>query len=358
MNKGFFGSLDALLITDPSNIRYLTGFTGVSPNEREAYVLLMHGKTILFTGRLYTETARRLTRAKRLTFTEISREHPLTEALIALTNDEHISKLGFEDRHLTVAELSKLKQTLPHVKLIPTGNKIENLRMIKRADEIINIRKAAALTDECFTHVLKRIRPGVSENSLVWEIERFFREHGADNAFSPIVAFGPHTSQPHYYNAPDTQTLLQKNDIVLLDFGARVNGYCADMTRMAMTGTPKPEWITAYNAVFSANEKALSLLRDGERNGATLDAAAREVIAEANLPVYPHSLGHAAGLDIHEAPRLTVHHAETLMPYMTVTVEPGTYMEGSYGIRIEDLILIQDGAIDVLSASSKELPVL
>jgi len=358
MNKGFFGSLGAILITDPSNVRYLTGFMGVSPHEREAYVLLTHDKIVLFTSRLYTEIARRLTQAKRLTFTEISREHPLSKALITITTDDHISKLGFEDRHLTVAELSNLKQTLPHVRLIPTGKKIENLRMIKRADEVINIRKAAALTDACFTHIRQFIRPGVSENTLAWEIEQFFRANGAGNAFSPIIAFGPHTSQPHYYNAPDTQSLLQKNDIILLDFGARVNGYCADMTRMAFIGTPKPEWIKAYNAVLSANEKALSLLRDGERSGTTLDAAAREVIAEANLPVYPHSLGHSVGLDIHEAPRLTVHHAETLLPYMTVTIEPGAYVEGSYGIRIEDLVLIKDGSVDVLSASSKQLLVL
>lgn len=358
MHKGFFGSLDGILITDPSNIRYLTGFIGVAPEEREAYVLLTHNKITLFASRLYSEAARRLTNAKRLTFVELSRDHPLSGSLTAITNEDNIKKLGFEEANLTVAEFNKLRQSLPDVRLIPTREKIEQVRMIKRQDEITLIRQAAALTDACLTQLRQKIHPGISENTLAMAIDQFFRQNGAGNAFSAIVAFGSHTSQPHYNNMPSQEFLLEKNDIILIDMGARIEGYCADMTRMLFVGKPKQEWITAYEAVLSANEKALELLADGERNGATLDAAAREVIAEAGFPVYPHSLGHAVGLNIHEAPRLTVQNAEILKPYMAITIEPGIYVEGAFGIRIEDLILVKENGIEVLSMSSKQPHVL
>ncbi len=358
MNKGFFGSLSGILITNPTNIRYLTGFIGAAPEEREAYVLLTPTKTILFTNRLYSETARALTQAKRLEFIEISTDYPLSSVLTALTKEEHIVRLGFEDASLTVAEFTKLKQSLPQVKLVPTRERIEKLRMIKRQDEILHIRTAATLTDACFTMLIQKIHPGISENAIAMEIEQFFRQKGAGLAFSPIVAFGSNTSQPHYYNAPGHNILLQPTDIILMDFGARIEGYCADMTRVVFLGTPKPEWIKAYEAVLAANNKAIDLLQSGERNGATLDAAAREVIAEAGLPVYPHSLGHAVGLDIHEAPRLTVQKEELLEPYMVVTVEPAAYIEGSYGIRIEDLVLIGQNNTEILSKSQKEIIII
>lgn len=355
MHKGFFGSLDGILITDPSNIRYLTGFIGVTPEEREAYVLLTHNKITLFTSRLYSETARRLTNAKRLTFVELSREHPLSGSLTAITDEDHIKKLGFEETNLTVAEFNKLRQSLPDVRLVPTREKIEQVRMIKRQDEITLIRRAAALTDACLTQLTQKIHAGISENAVAMEIAQFFRQNGADNAFSPIVAFGSHTSQPHYANTPNQEFVLEKNDIILIDMGARVDGYCADMTRMLFMGTPKKEWITAYETVLAANEKALELLANGQRNGATLDAAAREIIAKAGFPMYPHSLGHAVGLDIHEAPRLTVHAEEILAPYMAVTIEPGVYIDGTYGIRIEDLVVVTDNGIEILSKSSKKI---
>ncbi len=356
MNKGFFGSLNGILITNPTNIRYLTGFSGVAPEEREAYVLITHDKTMLFTGSLYSEVARQITQAKRLSFVEISKEYPLSAALTDITTQEHIVRLGFEEHNLTVSEYTKYKQVLPLVKLIPTHDRIEVLRMIKRKDEIDNIKLAAQFTDKCFTFLMHRIRPGTTESRLAAEIEGFFRYHGAENAFRPIVAFNAHSSQPHYHTL-DTAP-LRRGSLILLDFGARVNGYCADMTRVIFFGAPQKEWIHTYETVLAANNKALELLRDGQRNGATLDAAAREVIAEAGLPVYPHSLGHAVGLDIHEAPRLTVQKEALLQPYMVVTIEPGVYIEGSYGIRIEDLVLIENDRIDVLSGSLKNALIL
>ncbi len=393
MNPSVLDRIDGLFITDPINIRYLTGFTGVAPEEREAFCLLTQNQIFLFTNGLYLESAKNLKShipniGKNLEIIEISREHPISKELSrvipgltrlvrlgsarlaeskrarnpsSLKNGSRIGvrddafRLGFEDTNLTVAELTKLKET-QSVSLVPTRDRIENLRMIKTADEIANIKLAANVTDLCFKFIQGRIRPGTSESRLAWDIEGFLRYRAGGIAFSPIVAFNEHSSKPHY--ADRSNNPLKKGTLILLDFGAKVNGYCADMTRILFFGTPKDEWVNSYAAVLAAHDKAIALLKEGERNGATLDAAAREVIAEANLPVYPHSLGHAVGLAIHESPRLTVRKSELLSPNMAVTVEPGVYVEGAYGIRIEDLVLIKKDKIEILSKSPKELIVV
>lgn len=345
--------MNYLFVTNPTNIRYLTGFVGV--DERDAYCLLTQRELFLFTNSLYLESVKEL-RTQNLmtkqdiTIVEISRENPISKELKRVFTEK---KLEFEEDNLTVAELRKLKETLVGVELIPTQNRIEKLRMIKRQDEINNIRLAANITDQCFSYVTKRIRPGVTEGRLAWEIESFLKMKAGDIAFSPIVAFNENSSKPHYQSRGNSP--LRKNSLILLDFGARVSGYCADMTRVVFAGKPKDEWVNAYKAVSSANQKAIDMLKDGERNGATLDAAAKKIIAETDLPVYPHSLGHAVGLDIHEAPRLTTKKSEILKPGMVVTVEPGVYVEGSYGVRLEDLVLLRDNKIDVLTKSPKEI---
>ncbi len=345
--------IDGLFITNAVNIQYISEFTGVAPEEREAYVLLAGGKKYLFTNSLYLEQAKTL---KDVEVIQISRENPLSKELLTLTSDLGIKKLGFEDDNVTVAEYTKLKETLTDVTLVPTRNHIEELRMIKRKDELENIRLAAEITDKCFKFLTKRIRPGVTESRLANEIEGIFKYHGAENAFSPIVAFNEHASQPHFQSMGNNP--LRKGSLILLDFGARVNGYCADMSRVVFVGTPKPEWKKAYETVLAANEKALDMLAAGERHGATLDAAAKEIVAEAGFPAYPHSLGHAVGLAIHEAPRLSSNKDEILKEDMVVTVEPGVYIEGNYGIRIEDLVRLTAKGAEILSKSPKAITIL
>ncbi len=328
-------SLDALLITNATNIRYLTGFVGAE--DRDAYVLLTKNKTYFFTNSLYME------QAKKLSPIQISRDYPITQAL----QDIKIETLEFEEHDLTVAEFNKFSKLFT---MIPTQGNIEKLRQIKKADELAHIKKTCVITDTCFDFIIKKLKPGATESEIAWDIETFFRKNNAQSAFSPIVAFGKNSSMPHYQ---PKNAVLKNNDIVLLDFGAKYQGYCADMTRMVFVGTPKDEWVVAYNTVLQAQNKALELLREGTRSGATLDAAAKEVIAEAGLPPYSHSLGHNVGLDIHEGPRLTVKKDETLLPGMVFSIEPGVYIEGQYGIRIEDLVLLKEDGIEVLSKSKK-----
>ncbi|MBI3956149.1 M24 family metallopeptidase, partial [Candidatus Gottesmanbacteria bacterium] len=310
---------------------------------------------------------------------EISREEPFAKKFAEVLAGLHPDmRLGFEENDLTVAEYHKIMHVHKNVMPVPTQGRVEELRMIKRKDEVKNIRRAAKIADECFECILKKIKPGVSENKIAWEIESFIRSRGVSLAFSPIVAFGRNTSQPHYNtnnkrrpfdSAQGEQNItLQKQDVVLLDFGAKVNGYCSDMTRVVFVGKPKDEWKRAYETVVNAQKKSLEYLQRShpawqgetfqERSSAKADRIAREVIAKAGFPAYPHSLGHGVGLDIHEAPRLTIKKDASLKPGMVVTVEPAIYKEGSYGIRIEDLVLLKKDGIELLSKSKKEMTIL
>ncbi|MBI3343083.1 aminopeptidase P family protein [Candidatus Gottesmanbacteria bacterium] len=397
--------IDALLVTNPTNIRYLTGFAGSVPEEREAYVLLTKTQAYLFTNVLYREEAKRLTQnpisfkrlnllgslaLQGLTLMEISREEPFSKKLAEILKRCHPAqrgdtlkrvRLGFEEHDLTVAEYHKIMHVHKNVTLSPTQNRVEELRMIKREDEIENIRAAAGLADRCFDFILGKLKPashrrgsasrgrhGVTEGEIAWEIESFIRSRGAELAFSPIVAFGKNTSQPHHNVQPQGPALsVNHPNIVILDFGAKVNGYCSDMTRVVFVGKPKEEWVKAYGTVLQAQAAALEYLasRPGlEATGGKADRLAREVIIKAGFPSYPHSLGHGVGLDIHEAPRLTVKKdpstssGQALKPGMVVTIEPAIYKEGSYGIRIEDLVLLKKDGIEILSKSHKEMIIL
>ncbi|MBI3577223.1 aminopeptidase P family protein [Candidatus Gottesmanbacteria bacterium] len=374
-----FDSLEALLITNSTNIRYLTGFVGVAPEEREAYLLLTQDAIFLFTNALYLESTKNLksqismTKQGAITVIEISRENPLAKKLATILmsvipgptrnpsylktgsrlkgrDDKYGIKLGFEETDLTVAEFGKLKDELGGIRLIPTKNRIENLRMIKREDEIENIRQAAKITDECFDFIIGKIKPGVTESEIAWEIESFFRQRGAQTAFSPIVAFGKNSSMPHYRTS---ETRLRTSDIILLDFGARVNGYCSDMTRVVFVGKPKDEWKRAYEVVLKAQTVALNNIHNNP------DKLSREVIKKAGFPPYPHSLGHGVGLAIHEQPRLSYKNPSArLRAGMVVAIEPAIYKEGRYGIRIEDLVLLKKDGVEILSKSPKKLLII
>lgn len=341
-----------ILVTNPTNIRYLAGFVGVET--RDAYLLHVGKRKYLFTNALLLESAKQL--EPDITVVEVSRENPFSKRLASLISKEKIKKVEFEETDLTVAEYNSLVKELAGVQLVPSGGKLEKLRMIKHIDEIEAIKHAALTTDQCFKYILGRIKPGVTEAELAWEIEGFLRARAGGIAFAPIVAFGTHSSQPHY-NGRDNSP-LRKGSLILLDFGARAGGYCADMTRVVFLGPPAPEWEKAYQAVYEAQDAVLELLSSGERSGRALDNAAQEALAKRGFPPYPHSLGHALGLDIHEQPRLSIKADTHLSPGMVFTVEPGVYREGQYGIRIEDLVLLKKDGTERLSKSPRRLTIV
>ncbi len=218
------------------------------------------------------------------------------------------------------------------------------------------MKRAIRITDECFSFIQTQINSDSTEAELAWYIERYFREHHAQIAFNPIVAFNTHSSIPHHVSQSDCK--LQEPSIILMDFGGKVEGYHGDMTRMLFWKKPHDEWIKAYTAVLTAQQKAIEYLDSANPNGAMADTIARECINKAGFPTYPHSLGHGVGLEIHEDPRLTMHRETVLEEQMVFSVEPGTYLPGQFGIRIEDLVLKTKTGVEVLSKSSKEIIVI
>jgi Xaa-Pro aminopeptidase len=366
-------NINALFITNPTNIRYITGFVGADPKAREAYVLILGPKAYLFTNSLYLELAKKLPTSLpsgyELVVMQLTNIEPIWTHVAAILTAGGYTKgrLGFEELDMTVAEFVALRKFLPNATAVATRNIVEDTRRKKRQDEISSIRAACTLTDSCFTFLQQILVPGVKESDIVWEISSFFHRHGAEDAFTPIVAFGAHASQPHFSPKAAQDASLQENDLVLIDFGAKVNGYCADMTRVVFIGTPKPEWKKAYKTVLAAQQEAIdeivrSINASNEAktkiaiSGGKLDTVAREVIEKGGLSPYTHSLGHAVGLDIHEGPRLTSHRDEMLESGMVFSIEPGVYVEGQFGIRIEDLVYISDTSLEILSQSPKDIP--
>lgn len=220
----------------------------------------------------------------------------------------------------------------------------------KRNDEIEHIKKAAGLTDRCFTEILPFIKPGVTEKEIANKIEAFIINNNAELAFPPIVAFGSNTSIVHHLK-PSKYVRCRKQEIILLDFGAKVNGYCSDMTRMVFVGVPKNEWMRAYTTVRHVQQTIIDKITPTPFSGASMDTLARQMIEQAGFPPYPHSLGHCLGKEIHELPRLSRKRDARITPGMVFTIEPGTYIKGDYGIRIEDTVLLTDTELTMLTTA-------
>ncbi|OGG20494.1 hypothetical protein A3D03_03485, partial [Candidatus Gottesmanbacteria bacterium RIFCSPHIGHO2_02_FULL_40_13] len=274
--------------------------------------------------------------------------------LTEIIKREKINKIGFEKDNLTVSEYESLKTKLPSF-LTPTENIVEEERLTKDNDEITKIKSAAKMTDMAFEYIKEKIKKGVSEKDLALELEFFLKKNAGDIAFPPIVAYDENAAIPHYLSSNDQR--LTTNSLILLDFGAKVEGYCADMTRVVFFGSPDNNQVKIYNTVYKAQELALKKIKSGLKT-AEIDKVAREYIKSAGFPEYPHGLGHGVGLAIHEAPRLKPESLEVLKENMVVTVEPGIYLEGNCGVRIEDLVVLTKEGCEILSKSSKDITIL
>jgi Xaa-Pro aminopeptidase len=324
--------LDALYITRPENVRYLTGF----PHPEDAQVLIAPEGAFLLTDPRYPEAERE----SRLPARVLKREE--REALF----QDLRGRVGFEAEHLPYAALERLRELSP-AEWVPTKGVIERLRLKKRPEEVARIRQAQALAERALERALALLRPGVEEREVALEIEFFLRKEGAEDvAFPPIVASGARGALPH---AGASEKRLEPGELITLDLGAKVAGYHSDMTRTVALGKPSPEMRRVYEAVQEALEVALQGLKPG-RTGKEVDALAREALGRHGLDRYfVHSLGHGVGLAVHEEPGLSPYTEEVLEPGMVVTVEPGVYLPGVGGVRIEELVLITEDGIELLS---------
>ncbi len=345
-------NLDSLFVSNQYNVSYLTGFSGLAPDEREGFFFITKSNAYLLTFPTYYGLFKNAKDG--FTILNITIAKRLKDHLLEIIYREKIKTLGFEKTNLTIAEHLSLKEKLK-VSLMDTEDIVEDLRVIKDEEELHSIKKAALITDRAFDFIKKKIKKGLTEKDIALEIEFFLKKHADGIAFSPIVAFNENAAIPHYL--PTTNYKLRTNSLILLDFGARINGYCADMTRIIFLGSPTNSQTRIYKTVLKAQSLALETLKVGVLGG-KVDKIARDYIISSGFPEYPHGLGHGVGLAIHEAPRLKKDGQDILKENMVVTVEPGIYIEGNCGVRIEDLVVMKKKGISILSRSSKELIIL
>jgi len=340
--------LDALLISQPDNVRYLSGFTGSS-----GWLLISKRNAILATDFRYVEQADR----ESPDFEIIQIKQQLRDWLPGIVTDFQWHKLGFEansisyDSHQKVNEEIKTKQV--NLELIPTTGIAEQLRSVKETEELALIKKAAELTDAVFEHAKSVIRPGIMEKEAAWEIEKIFRQEGSDGIpFEIIVASGSNSALPH---ARPTEKIIRSHEPVLIDMGARINGYCSDFTRTIFLGKPNKTFRDIYDVVLRAQTTAIQKIKSNMA-ASKADHFARSVIEQAGYgDCFGHGLGHGVGLVVHESPTINPNSPDSLTDGMVFTIEPGIYLAGQGGARIEDLVVLENGEVKVLSKGNKNL---
>ena len=333
-----------ILVTNLINVRYLTGFTGSA-----GLALFGPRHSILWVDPRYTLQAREQACGVEV----IEERRGLLKGTAAWLQKHAVRDLGYEASNLTCAQFHELRTEAGRtIRLRPAGDLIEELRVVKDRGEIEAMRSAGQVTAKVFEDLLKRVKPGVQERDLAAEIEYRMRERGAEGAaFETIVASGPRAAHPH---ARSSSKLLQEEELVILDLGAILNGYAADMTRTVFLGEPSRRVCTLYAAVLKAQREAVQSIQDGVKAG-DIDATARRVLAERGLAQhFTHSTGHGVGLEIHERPRLAKGEATRLRAGSVVTVEPGVYLEGFGGIRVEDTVLVGPEGSEILTPASLE----
>ncbi len=336
-------NLDAIILSKPENIFYFSGFRGDS-------TILLIGKNFrkLITDSRYTEQATLQTSD----FEIVEQSGGLIKKLAEEIKNSGAKNLGFEGRVLTFDEYNNLQGNLSGVEL--KSVEVDSLRQIKDAAEIANIRRACEIGDRAFAEVLNFIKAGVSEIEVAAELENFMRRFGSEKpAFDTIVASGARGSLPH---GIASDKIIGDGEFVTLDFGAKFNSYCSDMTRTICVGKASDRQREIYNAVLDAQLHGLEIIRAG-KSGREIDAAVRERLSRADLGKYfTHALGHSLGLEIHEEPRLSrFSTCESLEAGMIVTDEPGVYIAGVGGLRIEDTVLVTDAAVETLTKAPKTL---
>jgi Xaa-Pro aminopeptidase len=352
--------LDAFVVTNPENRRYLSGFTGHDSGADSAGALVITTRNvILITDGRYTEQAEHEVAGATIK----KREAALAPLVAESLTEAQASAAGFEATHLTVSLLEDFQQALadrgksgPPVSLRATRSLVERQRVIKDGLEIAAIERAIAITDETFTHIEGFLRPGMTERQIAQEIERYMVERGAEGlAFNSIVASGPNAALPH---AVPGDREIGEGEPITIDMGAKVDGYCADMTRTVCLGDPSPEMAETYELVLQAQETCEAGLRPG-LNGKQADALARDAfVAAGREDQYLHGTGHGLGLEIHENPRLSKYGEEFILaPGMAVTIEPGLYVPGVGGVRIEDTAIVTVDGIRILTSSHKRFQI-
>ncbi|HVM11898.1 MAG TPA: Xaa-Pro peptidase family protein [Actinomycetota bacterium] len=337
--------IDALLVTHLPNVRYLTGFTGSN-----GQLLIAANHAVFLTDPRYEEQARHeAPDVERATY-----RLDFPSSFAEISGDLGLARVGFEAASVSYGLYERLRRT--GVELVPTTGEVERLRRVKDPDELALIEEAQRATDDALERVLPKLVEGRNEREVALDLEHEMRALGAEEAaFRSIVAFGESAAEPHH--VPGERT-LRRGDIIKLDFGARVQGYCADMTRTVALGAPSRDLVEIHDLVRRAQAEGIEAVRPGAVGG-EVDRVAREVIAHAGQRErFGHSLGHGIGLEVHEAPTLRRGSEDVLEPGTVVTVEPGVYIPGVGGVRIEDMVVVTETGARPLPSAPRELQIL
>ncbi|MBQ4527741.1 MAG: aminopeptidase P family protein [Clostridia bacterium] len=331
-NKG----IETVIVTDPKNMHYYSGFY-----KGEGYAVISRSKHFIVTDSRYTEYAESV--CKGFEVADISEHKP----------SDFVSEnalVGFEDKSISYDKYVNLAKQIDN--LTPVGDMLIAPREIKDDDEIKSIRKAVTIADDAFSHICSYITKGMTEKEVAAEIDCYMKKHGAeDSSFSTIAAAGERGSLPH---AIPSERTLKTGDLVVMDFGCIVDGYCSDMTRTVAVGDISSECEKIYNTVLEAQLSALKSIKAGAL-ACDVDNVARNIIDSLYPKRFGHALGHSVGLDIHEAPNLSPKNSCPLKTNNVVTVEPGIYIPGLCGVRIEDLVVVGDDGCDILTKSPKQI---
>lgn len=341
----FREEIDAFYVSALPNIRYLTGFTGSA-----GYLLVDPNSAALFVDGRYEAQAAEQTSGIEVS---VSNSDPF-DAMLDRIREKRLTRIGVERNRLSLVGYERLRQV--RKKILPLDSLVEELRAIKSPEEISRIRKSVELNSQVFEIVIGRLTGSWTEERLAGELEYEMRRRGASGAaFPSIVASGPHGALPHGMPRP---VKLQRNSLVVVDHGAILDGYVSDMTRMIALGSPPQDQRMLVEAVQQAQQAAIATVRSGVACS-TVDQAARNVLKKKGLDRYfVHSTGHGLGLEIHEGPRVGRNVRTRLKTGMMITIEPGVYLDGVGGVRIEDVVLVGSDGCDSLTPTSRKLRIL
>lgn len=338
--------LDAILISNFYNILYLSGFKTLTENEREAWLLITTKNIYLFSDNRYINDVTKLSN-ELLKFRLLKPEKGLLSHLQNIVDEEKIEKVAIESDDLKLLEFKQLADYLNTVKLVAVEKLIVELRKIKDELEIEKVKKSCEISDKCLTEIINTIRVGQTEKEIAFKIEFWLKEKFYDMAFYPIVSFDENSALIHYDTRTGNNKKIKNGSIVLIDFGAKVNDYLSDITRMVFIGKPSEDILKKYNQLLMFQERAIGLTKNG--------TIAKEVdLICRNEFGFPHATGHGVGLEIHEFPKISPVANEKLLTNEIVTIEPGIYRQGEWGMRIEDTILVKEKRAEVLTKFGKQ----
>ncbi|HOJ09118.1 MAG TPA: Xaa-Pro peptidase family protein [Clostridiales bacterium] len=339
--------IDAILITKRENYIYLSGFTGTS-----AHLVITKKDAVLVTDFRYVEQAS----SQAPLFQIVRYKGDIALEINNLLKSFGVSKLGFEAADVKYNKYVEFKEKFQTIELVPLNDIVESIRIIKDNRELGYIKKAVEIADEAFNHILSYIKPGVGETEIAAEMEYFMKRQGGEGpSFQTIVASGVRSAMPH---GVASEKELEYGDVIVMDYGAIYNGYCSDITRTVFLGDADSKIKKVYEIVLQAQIEALNGAFKG-KTGREIDEIAREVITRSGYgDNFGHGLGHGVGLEIHEEPRFAPAGDKIMENGMVVTVEPGIYIEGFGGVRIEDMIVINDDEPLILTKASKKLTIV